>query len=767
MENSQAGAPQAQPNNKSVAQGAAPKVVPQVPVNQPVVKPAAAPVQPVAKPAPVPAPQPVAQPAVKPVQPAVAQAPAPLPAGQKPGAVPAKPGVPLPKDQGKSNQRFIVGCLGFFGCSLLLFVGVLFAFLAFGDTSSPIFSFLGGSSGQVVNTLITVINLIFLVLVFISFIFLMIGVFKIATAKKDDKEAKRKGSIFTFVSLVIMILFIMLWVVAYFFLADKRTATVVVTPIITTPVKTTNLTAPITIKFDATKAPKKAGSNILSYSWDFADGSKAVGAIQTHTFTKLGNFKVKLDVVSVETATKKEQTTPYTQDVTIQNVLATVVIKADKKTGTAPLTVKLDGSESSSPNGELTGYEWDLDENGTFDNGKDAKAEVTFDKAGTYKVSLRVTDSAGTPATGDLEIEVTKPDNPVATVEVEGLTGTILEANKSYVFTAANSVAVNGKIEKYEWQLGDGKTAGTRTVTRTFTGMGEYDITLRVTDSAKKVGETVKRFTVVFAQTAPTIALKTTPEAALGTISGQAPFEVTFDASASTDPNDNIVEYSWDFNGDAKTDDTNPVAKYTFTTAGTYKVILKVTDATNLTVKEEVGVQVAAAGLKVDIKTDTVAGVTPLVVKFDASGSSYPDGSISAYEWDFGDGGAPRMDAAKVSHQYTAIGTFTAKVSAITSDNKRGTAQVTINVRPVALKSCFEPSLETGKAPLEIQFDPTCSTGSVVKYRWNFAGLGTSSDRKPKFTFQDAGEYEVSLDVFDALNTIDTVSKKIIITPKQ
>jgi glucose/arabinose dehydrogenase/PKD repeat protein len=62
--------------------------------------------------------------------------------------------------------------------------------------------------------------------------------------------------------------------------------------------------------------------------------------------------------------------------------------------------------------------------------------------------------------------------------------------------------------------------------------------------------------------------------------SGDAPLTVNFDGSGSSDPDvGDTISYSWDLNGDGTFGDST-VAKpsYTYTTAGTYSAVLKVTD---------------------------------------------------------------------------------------------------------------------------------------------------------------------------------------------
>ena len=53
---------------------------------------------------------------------------------------------------------------------------------------------------------------------------------------------------------------------------------------------------------------------------------------------------------------------------------------------------------------------------------------------------------------------------------------------------------------------------------------------------------------------------------------------VTFDASASYDPDGEIVKYEWDFDDDGVTDAQGKVVEWVFSQAGTYPVRLTVTD---------------------------------------------------------------------------------------------------------------------------------------------------------------------------------------------
>jgi len=74
------------------------------------------------------------------------------------------------------------------------------------------------------------------------------------------------------------------------------------------------------------------------------------------------------------------------------------------------------------------------------------------------------------------------------------------------------------------------------------------------------------------------------------------------------------------------------------------------------------------------------SGVAPLDVSFDGSASSTQSGTITAYEWDFGDGGSVVTAAAATSHRYTQSGSYTARLTVRTSVNTSASATRGIQV---------------------------------------------------------------------------------------
>jgi PKD repeat protein len=133
----------------------------------------------------------------------------------------------------------------------------------------------------------------------------------------------------------------------------------------------------------------------------------------------------------------------------------------------------------------------------------------------------------------------------------------------------------------------------------------------------------------------------------------------TADASASTLPG--ITSYQWDF-GDGSGVQTTDVASvvHHFASSGPYDVTVTVSDGAGTTATTSQQVTVASATATF---TSSCSGLT---CAFDASASTAPGASITAYSWDFGDGAVG--SGVATPHVFTSPGTYPVVLS-ITDSN--------------------------------------------------------------------------------------------------
>ena len=86
-------------------------------------------------------------------------------------------------------------------------------------------------------------------------------------------------------------------------------------------------------------------------------------------------------------------------------------------------------------------------------------------------------------------------------------------------------------------------------------------------------GGTIRRIKYFVANQPPTASFTTSPT------SGPTPLTVTFDGTASSDPDGDALTYAWDLDGDGAFDDASTeTASRTYPTDGNVSVRLQVTD---------------------------------------------------------------------------------------------------------------------------------------------------------------------------------------------
>jgi PKD repeat protein len=189
----------------------------------------------------------------------------------------------------------------------------------------------------------------------------------------------------------------------------------------------------------------------------------------------------------------------------------------------------------------------------------------------------------------------------------------------------------------------------------TYASAGSRNVTLTVTDAGGSNSRTRTVTTV-----APPVANFTFNCTGL---------TCNFDASSSTAQA--TATYSWNW-GDGTPNGTEKTATHTYASAGSRNVTLTVTDAGGSSTKTQT-VTVTAPN------QPPVANFTfncwDLRCDF-TSTSSDPDGSISAYSWNFGDNNT--SSAQNPSHTYAAGGTYTVKLTV--TDNRGAMASASKSV---------------------------------------------------------------------------------------
>ncbi|MFN8255823.1 MAG: PKD domain-containing protein [Bacteroidales bacterium] len=325
--------------------------------------------------------------------------------------------------------------------------------------------------------------------------------------------------------------------------------------------------------------------------------------------------------------------------------------------------------------------------------------------------------------------------------------------NTSISFSSAGSSDSNGTIASYSWSFGDGATSALANPTHAYTAAGTYTVSLTVTDNEGATGTNTTTATITAGSTnlPPIVNVN-------GPYTGVAGTAISFSSAGSSDPDGTIVSGLWNF-GDGSTvaNVTNPT--HTYTSAGTYTVVLSITDNRGATSTASTTATVSGGTPTnqppVANANGPYAALVGVAINFSSVGTSDPDGTIVSGLWNFGDG-TTITNVANPTHAYTNPGTYTVVLSVTDNRGATSTSSTTatittnnpVNNPPVA----FSNGPYSGSINNSISFSSAGSTdndGTIVNYLWNFGDGSTSSSANPSHTFATEGTYSVSLTVTD------------------
>jgi ELWxxDGT repeat protein len=419
----------------------------------------------------------------------------------------------------------------------------------------------------------------------------------------------------------------------------------------------------VAVGFDASASTDSNG-DALTFTWTFGDGGSASGPTPSHTYSADGTYTATVAVSDgVDTVTASAT-------VTIANALP-VARPGGPYTGFKNAPFVLDGTASTDGNGDALTYRWDFGDGTT---GTGPAPSHTYDMppgyyAFVYNVTLVVNDGFGdsAPVVTTVQVKdhlpVARPGGPYTTYR-----------NQPVTLDGSASSDEDGDALTYQWDFGDGTTGTGATPTHTYSAFGNYLVRLLVNDG--------------YMDSAPAFTQVTVPDRrpfahAGGPYAGVRGQAITFDGSASSDPDGGPLTYQWDF-GDGTTG-TGVSPTHVYTAVGSFVARLVVSDGGPQESVPSTAAVTISNRPPVANAGGPYAGSRVQAVQLNGSASSDPDGDGLSYAWNFGDG--TTGTGASPTHLYTTLGTFT--VSLTVHDGFTASAPVTTtvaitNLAPVA-----------------------------------------------------------------------------------
>jgi PKD repeat protein len=252
----------------------------------------------------------------------------------------------------------------------------------------------------------------------------------------------------------------------------------------------------------------------------------------------------------------------------------------------------------------------------------------------------------------------------------------------------------------------------------------------------------------------------TTPNAGFTSDSGCAGKALSFVDTSSQQGSDTINQYDWNF-GDGSSDSGQSVS-YAYRSAGTYTVELIVTTAEGLKDTATEKAQVyhnPSASFSVNDRDQCLRDSFQFTDQ-----STISTGSLSSYEWSFGDGNSSQRQ--NPSHQYSSANSFTVGLL-VTSDQgceDSISQQVMVNPNPSASFSVND-RVQCQRDSFQFTNQSTISTGSLVSYEWSFGDGASSQRQNPSHQYSSADSFTVSLSVTSDQGCEDTASQPVTVNP--
>jgi PKD repeat protein len=317
-------------------------------------------------------------------------------------------------------------------------------------------------------------------------------------------------------------------------------------------------------------------------------------------------------------------------------------------------------------------------------------------------------------------------------------------------FTLAFTDQSTGSPTSWLWNFGDGTTSSDRNPAHTYTTMGDFTVSLLVTNAAGSNTATVTHAVQVGEPTIANFSYTTPTRNTADT----SPFSVTFTDTSSNSP----TSWLWNFGDGTTSTQQNPTHSYA--NWGRYTVSLTATnvlsntalDVGNTSVKTMV--DLVSVGLAPASSFTLSSGVGTLPITIVATDTSA--NSPTSWQWDFGDGtGATSQNTA---HVYTTYGTRTITLTTYNTIGTQTSSQA-VTITPPAVVTSFSHTTSGSTVPVTVTYTDT-SSNSPTSWLWNFGDGTTSTQQNPTHTYTTSGTYTTTLTAVNFAggnsNSVDT-----------
>lgn len=437
--------------------------------------------------------------------------------------------------------------------------------------------------------------------------------------------------------------------------------------------------------------------NLVSYTWEFSDGSQNTGVTIQKTFNAYGVFDLLLIT---------EDDNGCIDSTATNSVVATSNVLYDFSTSSTS-NCEDRNILFTSLGSNLSSVSWDF---GDGFNGSGTTAYHAYANSGSYTVSMTAVSASGCSQTIEKinYIEISEP--PIASVTVSD---TLVCLGESIQFDAPSLNAAD-----YNWIFGNGISVSSSSTSHTYNEAGVFQA-----EFIYGFGGCLDTINRTITVSHPNVQFQNP------SIHNCAPVDIAF-----LDQTSSAILWEWNFSNGEISTDQNPIIS--FVNSGDYDAQLVATDVNgcvdSITIVDAVSI---FNSIPNNLQSSHFSGCAPMSISF----YNYAVGN-GDWNWNFGDG--TTSNSSFPSHTYSESGDYIVSLSTL---NSLGCsfyidtfAIVTVNTLEID-----SLALNLNCQDLEINFSSNCS--ECLSEVWNFGdGNSESNLATSSYTYADNETYYVS-----------------------
>ncbi len=389
--------------------------------------------------------------------------------------------------------------------------------------------------------------------------------------------------------------------------------------------------------FDASMSFPGNGK-VISYDWNFGDGSTGNGKIAKHKYIKYGNYNV---VLTLRTDIKSECNSSTVTK--LINVNSAPVAEFNVRHDCTPNELIIfDASNSKDADGKISDYIWDFGD-GVTKHG--IKVTHQYSKIGIYNVTLTVMDGTSLEnSSNKISTEVKVVNIPEAAFVIPD----IVQRDEEIVLDAVTSEIKDNSVTTFEWFLNEIKISNEKTFKTTLTEPGLNRIKLIASSGLNGITYPSEKVKYVKVLDYPIVSIPLKVVVCVGE---------SLHIKPTVSDNTSQLNYSWIDKKSSKLYSTNELSISSINSDGIYQLNVS-TKSGKVIFSDSTFVVVNNPPNLSKMKDTTIyIGKANDELLLDATKVFDKDGDLLKVHWNFGDGKS--SDEFLNYHKYEKEGIYT------------------------------------------------------------------------------------------------------------